>query len=120
MELTHSVQITYEKILHKLFDNGPDYVSPIQTKIAEMIAAGKTDGETYYKADHVTVIRNFTNYEAASEWILWINQYNESIHDVTIVDSKIIPEKFEYLTPVPQEAIDMRYTIAAQEAGSST
>jgi len=122
MELTHSVQITYEMILHKSFDHAPDYSGPIQTKIAEMTAAGKTDGVVHYLADHVSIIRNFTDYEAASEWILWVNQYNESIHDVNIVDSKIIPEKFIYLKSVPemQETIDMRSAIAAQEAGSST
>lgn len=122
MELTHSVQITYEKILHKSFDHAPDYSGPIRTKIAEMTAAGKTDGEIYYKADHVTIIRNFTDYEAASEWLLWITQYNENIHDVNMVEYKIMPVKFEYLLSLSemQETIDMRSTIASQEVGSST
>jgi hypothetical protein len=113
MELTHSVEIQYEKILHKQFDYAPGYSGPINTKIAEMVASGKTDGKLYFLPDDVKVARNFNNLDSAMEWCSWIVEYNTAHPDMVITKSQIRPEKFEYVRTTSQTDDDERASKAA-------
>ena len=96
MELTHSVIVTYEKILHKQFNYAPSYSAAIQAKVGEMTAAGKTDGTLYFLPDDVRVARNFASLEAAMEWAAWISDFNATHDDVNMVGFQISPNKFIY------------------------
>jgi len=113
MELTHQVEIQYEMILHKQFNYAPEYSSPINAKIAEMVAAGKTDGRVYFLPDDVTITRNFTNVDAAMEWSGWIMDYNATHPDVSVVKFAILPEKFQYDNATSQTDDDARAVRAA-------
>lgn len=113
MELTHSVIVTYEKILHKQFDYAPDYSAAIQAKVSEMQAAAKTDGTLYFLPDHVRVARNFTSLEAAMEWAAWISDFNATHSDVNMTGFVIQPEKFQYSSTPGTAEDDARRAAAA-------
>lgn len=113
MELTHHVLLKYEAILHKQFNYAPSYAEPIQAKIAEMVAAGKTDGQLYFLSDDVTVARNFIDSESATEWANWIFDYNATHPDVTILSFIVVSEKFQYANATSQTDDDARAVRAA-------